>query len=274
MKKNISILSIAMGILIILSILAFALETIEVKDYIKGKFPVIFNIYLASLGELDQEEKEFIDLLQNLPEEDQKNFAKEVYENGFSKETLENCRGSIIAKEEKPEPEIEEKITEGTTSTGKWICSRGKNPIDDTEIISFVLYSDSGKSIFGKSIRLVLRYQSGKKGGKSDLYINWYDYLSGSMTSVTYRFGTEKALTGYWAISADKTATFYLKSSSFLGIPSSKDTIKFIKKFMESNQFVARVTPYNENPVTAIFDIRGLRNAIEQFNDTLQWVED
>ena len=124
-----------MGILIVFSILAFALETIEVKDYINGKFSVIFNIYLSSLGELDQEEKEFIDLLQNLPEEDQKNFAKEVYENGFSREILESCRESIIAKEEKYEPEIEEEVI----NIGKWICNRGIDPIDDTEITTFAL---------------------------------------------------------------------------------------------------------------------------------------
>jgi len=70
----------------------FASETINVKDYIKGKFPVIFNIYLSSLGELDEYEKEFIDLLQNIPEEEQKNFAKEVYNNGFTLEILEEVK--------------------------------------------------------------------------------------------------------------------------------------------------------------------------------------
>jgi DNA-binding beta-propeller fold protein YncE len=70
----------------------FASETINVKDYIKGKFPVIFNIYLSSLGELDEYEKEFVDLLQNLPEEEQKNLAKEVYNNGFTLEILEKVK--------------------------------------------------------------------------------------------------------------------------------------------------------------------------------------
>ena len=79
----------------------FASEAIKVKDYIKGKFPVIFNIYLAPLGELDEYEKEFVDLLQNLPEEEQKNFAKEVYNNGFSKEILEKIKKEgIITKPE------------------------------------------------------------------------------------------------------------------------------------------------------------------------------
>ena len=70
----------------------FASETIKVKDYIKGKFPIIFSIYLTSLGELDEFEKEFIDLLQNLPEEEQKNLAKEVYNDGFTLEILEKVK--------------------------------------------------------------------------------------------------------------------------------------------------------------------------------------
>jgi len=70
----------------------FASETINVKDYIKGKFPVIFNIYLSPLGELDEYEKEFVNLLQNLPGEEQKNLAKEVYNNGFTLEILEKVK--------------------------------------------------------------------------------------------------------------------------------------------------------------------------------------
>lgn len=97
-------------LLICVTLTASASETIDVKDYIKGKFPVIFNIYLASLGELDEYEKEFIDLLQNLPKEEQKNFAKEVYDNGFSKEILEEMKTKDIIT--KTETEIEEKDVE------------------------------------------------------------------------------------------------------------------------------------------------------------------
>jgi hypothetical protein len=86
----------------------FASETIKVKDYIKGKFPVIFNIYLSSLGELDEYEKEFIDLLQNLPEEEQKNFAKEVYSIGFSKDILEEIKMGNIVQDTESEIRKEE----------------------------------------------------------------------------------------------------------------------------------------------------------------------
>jgi tetratricopeptide (TPR) repeat protein len=63
-----------------------------VKDYIQDKFPSIFGFYLSSLEDFDSYEKEFIDLLEKLPEEEQEYYAKEVYKNGFSLELLEEVK--------------------------------------------------------------------------------------------------------------------------------------------------------------------------------------
>jgi len=92
MKRNIFVLLVIVSIVIIFSTLIFASGTINVKDYINGKFPIIFSIYLTSLEELDQYEKELIDLLQNLPQEEQEYFAKEVYNNGFTLKILEKVK--------------------------------------------------------------------------------------------------------------------------------------------------------------------------------------
>ena len=92
MKRNIFILLIVASVLIVFSTLIFASETIDVKDYIKNKFLSIFSFYLSSLEDLDSYEKEFIDLLQKLPEDKQEYYAKEVYKNGFSLELLKDIR--------------------------------------------------------------------------------------------------------------------------------------------------------------------------------------
>ena len=92
MKRNIFISLIVDIILIVFSTSIFASGTIKVKDYIEDKFPSIFSFYLSSLEELDSYEKEFIDLLQKLPEEEQDYYAKEVYKNGFSLELLEEVK--------------------------------------------------------------------------------------------------------------------------------------------------------------------------------------
>ncbi len=67
-------------------------QTLNVKEYIKDKFPAIFSFYLSSLEDLDSYEIEFIDLLQKLPEKEQEYYAKEVYKNGFSLELLKDIK--------------------------------------------------------------------------------------------------------------------------------------------------------------------------------------
>jgi S1-C subfamily serine protease/Tfp pilus assembly protein PilF len=92
MKKNIFYSLGIVFIVIIFLFLTVSSQTINVKDYIKGKFPSVFNFYLSSLENLDLFEKEFIDLLQRLPKEEQEYYAKEVYENGFSLELLKEAK--------------------------------------------------------------------------------------------------------------------------------------------------------------------------------------
>jgi len=95
MKKNrFSSLGIVF-ILIILLFLTVSSQAINVKDYIQGKLPSIFGFYFSSLEDLDSYEKEFIDLLHNLPEEEQEYYAKEAYKNGFSLELLKEVKDGI-----------------------------------------------------------------------------------------------------------------------------------------------------------------------------------
>ena len=89
MKRIIFILLIIVTSLIVFSTLVFASDTINVKDYIKDKFSPTFSLQLSSLNDLDSYEKEFIDLLEKLPKEEQEFYVKEVYKNGFSRELLE-----------------------------------------------------------------------------------------------------------------------------------------------------------------------------------------
>ncbi|RXG63381.1 tetratricopeptide repeat protein, partial [Candidatus Atribacteria bacterium 1244-E10-H5-B2] len=94
MKKNITFLLLVIIIISIfcLSLIVSSSQTINVKDYIKDKFLSAFILYLYSLEDLDSDEKEFIDLLENLPGEEQEYYAKEVYKNGFSLDLLKKVK--------------------------------------------------------------------------------------------------------------------------------------------------------------------------------------
>jgi S1-C subfamily serine protease len=140
-KKNIllSVIIVNFVFIIIFSLFSSVFsQTISVDDYIKDKFPSIFNFYLSSLEELDQYEKEFIDLLQKLPEEEQEYYAKEVYKNGFSLELLKSIKeGKIIqVPTDTPSlPKPKEKLIESLPS----IIKR----IEPSTVIVFT-YDDKG----------------------------------------------------------------------------------------------------------------------------------
>lgn len=67
-------------------------SSLNVREYLEGRFPAIYAIYLASLGELDIYEMQFIDLLEELPELEQRIYIREVYEKGFSLDLLDKLK--------------------------------------------------------------------------------------------------------------------------------------------------------------------------------------
>lgn len=140
------------------------------------------------------------------------------------------------------------------SNIGKWDVRSTVNPVDDSKTVILGLTADTGQSRWGKSVSLVIRCQS----NSTELYINWNDYL-GSDAYVLTRIGNSKATTSSWSLSTDKKATFRDKP------------IPFIKRMMESDSFVAQVTPYNESPVTAIFDTSGLKESISPLRETCHW---
>ena len=183
--------------------------------------------------------------------------------------------------------------------TGKWTFSKKINPVDDTITITFILKSDSGTSVYGEPILLVLRYKS----KKIEAYISWNSYL-GNKVSVLTRIGDEKAISHPWGLSTDSQATFYplnginsdeIKKAQAINDNEGYDAfvehmktqewssandplrnffvIRFIRQLMAVDKFVAQVTPYSESPITAVFDLRGLKKAVEQFNDILHWIK-
>jgi N-acetylmuramoyl-L-alanine amidase len=91
MKRIICTLLLLIFILSIIYITSFS-SPMNVREYLNGKFPTIFIFYLASLEDLDTSETEFIDLLEKLPENEQRAYVREVYDNGFSGELLDELR--------------------------------------------------------------------------------------------------------------------------------------------------------------------------------------
>ena len=142
----------------------------------------------------------------------------------------------------------------GIEGVGDWIVTEQVNPIDDSKTVTLILYASTGESRWGKKIPFVARCKS----NQTEAYINWNDYLGGEARVLT-RVGSNKASTQNWSLSTDKQASF------------APQPIDLLKEMAAADRFLAQVTPYNENPVTAIFQTAGLAKALKPLRETCDW---
>lgn len=142
------------------------------------------------------------------------------------------------------------------STAGDWQLHTDTNPLDDSATHILILESESGTNRWGKPINLLIRCKS----NTTNMWINWDDYLGNDSPEVTTRLGSENAKTGRWSKSTNNSSTFY---------PGSP--IGYIQRMMSESRFVAQVTPYNENPSTAVFNITGLKSAIKPLRKNCNW---
>ncbi len=135
---------------------------------------------------------------------------------------------------------------------GKWKTKIETNPIDDSETVILLLEADEGRTKFNKTPALIIRCKS----DEIQIYISWNDYL-GSEAYVLTRLGKQIAETDEWGLSTDNSATFY-----------PGNPLSFIKSLLKVDTFIAQVTPYNESPVTAVFDVKGFNVVVKPLLDT------
>jgi len=214
-------------------------------------------------------------------QEEQKNYAKEIYNNGFSKEILEEIKKEgIVTEPAEPEREIEEEDVEEilVINTGKWIYDKGTNPLNDKVVITFWLECE--KNECDNPIFLILK----KEGKKTTICINWgvevRDVYEG-MVSVRTRFGDKKATKSLnWHTSivtfGDIVKEAIFGKQAWVASPYTfydGRKSKFIRKLIDTDRFVAEVKGIYKTKLTAIFDVRGFKNAVRQFNDILGWIE-
>lgn len=153
-------------------------------------------------------------------------------------------------------------VPDKSATAGKWSVDRDKNPIDDTERVVLRLTADSGVSRWNDEISFIARCRS----NETEAYIVWNDYLGNDgdhrneFKNVTVRIGDDKATVERWTLSTDSKATF---------APEWAGTL--LQKMAASDRFIAQVTPYNESPVTAIFDTTGMAAALEPLMEVCKW---
>lgn len=144
----------------------------------------------------------------------------------------------------------------GEQTSGPWTVSEETNPLDDTKTVALMNEAQSGLTSLGNRPTLILRCRS----NETEVYINWDEYLGSDRPVVTYRIGEASEQQRRWNPSTDDDATFY---------PGNH--IALIKQLMKVDRFVARVQPYDESPVTAVFKMGNLQEQITPLREACHW---
>ena len=125
------------------------------------------------------------------------------------------------------------------------------DPMDDRQTLYIVFNAQEKVNDYADNVSLIIRK---KQGSRPEVYINWKEFLNHGRCLVTYRIDDGKARTEEWTLSTDEKASFF-----------DGDVLQLLMKMKDANQFIARTTPFNEPPCTAIFDISSFKNLDEQY---------
>ena len=129
------------------------------------------------------------------------------------------------------------------------------NPSTEPSTVTITSYAVSGTSSEGDAITMVIRCRR----NRTDLYIRWQDYL-GSWAYVRTRVGDDDRGTRQWDLSADARSSYY-----------PRGTVGFIEDLIEASSVEFEVTPYVQDPVTAVFDMSELGDAISPLREACGW---
>jgi type VI secretion system protein VasI len=124
---------------------------------------------------------------------------------------------------------------------GGWRVSSSTDPITDELIVTAILPPNDPQT-FRRAPSLVVRC----RGESLDVYVLVEDFLGNrNDPEVTMRLDDRKPETQEWGLSADFTAVFH---------PAP---VWLARQFHVSKKLAFRVSPYSENPLTAVFDLTG-----------------
>ncbi|WP_447782951.1 type VI secretion system-associated protein TagO [Enterobacter asburiae] len=155
--------------------------------------------------------------------------------------------------------ENNESVETAAANPGKWQTSITTSPVDDSKNVILSLSSnDTITTPFGESVIPSIYVACREK--QTDVFINWDVYLGLEQTSMLYRLDKQKAVEKQWSISTDTKAVFYRGND-----------IEFVKALAKAEKLFTRITPYNEAPVTATFDLAGLSEAMKPLQKACGW---
>ncbi|MEQ8346174.1 MAG: type VI secretion system-associated protein TagO [Sneathiellaceae bacterium] len=159
------------------------------------------------------------------------------------------CFDDAMANLSQPEPK---------PASESWKAIVKTDPLSEETIVTI---ANRGASTGRRPVLLFLRCTA----GKAEAFVSFDEFLgSGSRDHghlVSYRIGDDVVHEDVdWSLSTDKEAVFFVGKIGW-----------FIGALLKSDRFVIRTTPYNESPITATFDLAGLRTTLDRVADKCDW---
>lgn len=141
------------------------------------------------------------------------------------------------------------------TGIGAWNIRTSISPLDDSKTVTASLIAVEGDGTYGEPVILGLRCKRDPKkiSGTMDSILEWHSYLGSDRPQILIRFDDADPRPQLWHLSADNTVTFAPSGRGFMAL-----------QLVDAERMVAQVTPYNENPITAVFDLIGVKEAVAQ----------
>jgi len=170
------------------------------------------------------------------------------------------------------------------SSPDKWQVTETHSPMDDSKTVVLALDSDAviQGPIGSDKPTLIVRC----KEGKTQVYVATgmaasveQDFDGGPSPDHTVRIRLDQssALTDHWSESTDHKALFaseiiYDQHGGIADV--SGGAAAFATQLANASTFTFQFTPFDGNPQTARFDIRGLRDHLNKVADACGWHAD
>lgn len=136
--------------------------------------------------------------------------------------------------------------TETSENFGKWQVKVHKDPIDDSRFIIVMLQSEDDGVTLGVNCR----------GSGSSVGIVWDRFLGGEKIggveykTMVYRVDDKQPLRTDWPVMSDRSTV------------RADTPERFVTEVMSGERLAIRVEPYQEAPLTVLFDTKGLKNVL------------
>lgn len=185
-------------------------------------------------------------------------------------EAITNCR-KINNQERRYEcyDRAEAQVGNVSREVAKFNYRTTSDPISGQTLHTLTNRSDRGLNGRGDPIILEMTCDSTKPGDYI-LTLHWEDFLESSSPNVTTRLGQAPSVTERWATGRSR------ESSVFTGTAEGYTKAEFIETLVTelengNSTVVFRATPYNDAPITAVFDFTSFLEVVAPMRESCRF---